>query len=111
LVTHISGKPARLAYERAQSAGGGRRNGVDLENPANSNVVAGNHIGTNALGTAGLDNFGDGVFINGSASNIITRNWESFGRILIFATGRVPSGTFIISNKHFRHEDEAGWRA
>ena len=44
--------------------------GVD-DIDANSNVIVGNWIGTNATGTAALANSGDGVFVSGSSSVII----------------------------------------
>ncbi len=44
--------------------------GVD-DIDANSNVIVGNWIGTNAGGTAALANGGDGIFVGGSSSVII----------------------------------------
>lgn len=37
----------------------------------NGNVIQGNHIGTNAAGTAAIANVGDGVLISGGVNNIV----------------------------------------
>ncbi len=50
--------------------------GVTISDPGtDSNVVAGNYIGTNSAGAANLDNDSDGVFIgNGAENNLIGVN-------------------------------------
>ena len=49
---------------------GNSGDGVAIQS-ANSNLVTGNWIGTNALGTAALGNTGDGVYVNQSTGNTI----------------------------------------
>ena len=49
---------------------------------ANSNVIVGNWIGTNATGTAALGNGGDGVFVSGSSSVIIGGTAAGAGNLI-----------------------------
>ncbi len=49
---------------------------------ANSNLIVGNWIGTNATGTAALGNGGDGVFISGSTSVIVGGTAAGAGNLI-----------------------------
>jgi subtilisin-like proprotein convertase family protein len=48
---------------------GNSRNGIAITAAGSGNLVTGNHIGTNAAGTAALGNTNDGVLIKGGAQN------------------------------------------
>ena len=54
--------------------------GVITANSTNGNVVEGNYIGTNAAGTAALDNSGDGVSVGGNAADNIIGGTALGGR-------------------------------
>ena len=55
--------------------------GVD-DIDANSNVIVGNWIGTNAAGTAALANGGDGIFVSGSSSVMIGGTAAGAGNLI-----------------------------
>ena len=65
--------------------------GVD-DIDANSNLIAGNWIGTNATGTAALGNIGDGIFVSGSSSVIIGGTAEGDGNLI---SGNASNGVEI----------------
>ena len=55
--------------------------GVD-DIDANSNLIVGNWIGTNATGTAALGNSGDGIFVSGSSSVMIGGTAAGAGNLI-----------------------------
>ena len=65
--------------------------GVD-DIDANSNVIVGNWIGTNAVGTAVLANSGDGMFVGGSSSVVIGGTVEGAGNLI---SGNAANGVEI----------------
>jgi uncharacterized repeat protein (TIGR01451 family) len=62
--------------------------GVRIANGSKVNTVAGNFIGTNATGTAGIPNSGDGILVQNSPSNIIGGVGGGLGNV-------VSGGNFI----------------
>ncbi len=48
----------------------GNGTGIDVETAAAGTAIRGNHLGTDAAGTADLGNSGDGVEVNGTGTNI-----------------------------------------
>ena len=65
--------------------------GVD-DIDANSNMIVGNWIGTNAVGTAVLGNSGDGIYVGGSSSVVIGGTVEGAGNLI---SGNATSGIEI----------------
>jgi hypothetical protein len=62
---------------------------------ANSNVVAGNKIGTDASGAVALGNSGDGVEIDGSSGNTIGGTVAGAGNVITDNSGAgVTVGTY-----------------
>jgi hypothetical protein len=90
------------AGNRIGSAMSGGRNvisasvgaGIEVQNAAAENVIAGNFIGTDGSGTSPLGNAGDGVFIAGSANNVIGGTAAGAGNTIAFNGG---AGVFVIS--------------
>ena len=75
---------------------GNNADGVILTGPqASDNVVAGNLIGTNTAGTAGLANVGDGVHVANQAVN----NWIGFNSF--YGPGNSDERNIISGNSGF----------
>ncbi len=83
------------------------KSGVRMEGGANSNLVAGNLIGTNAAGTLNLGNTQHGVFVLNSSSNEIGGNVSGAGNVIsanglngvsIVQAGGVSTGNVVSGN-------------
>src|SRR5205807_986464 len=78
--------PGTLVVRNVISGSGGP--GVGLAGPAaRGNQLLGNFIGTNAAGTIGLGNGGNGVFVANGASGNVVGGTEAAARNLISANG------------------------
>ncbi|MCS6804450.1 MAG: right-handed parallel beta-helix repeat-containing protein [Acidobacteriota bacterium] len=98
-----------IAAARNVIAGNGS-DGIEIATGAAvGNIVRGNHIGTNATGTAVIPNAFHGVHINGApnttvggatslARNLISGNWDGIRITGATATGSVVQGNYIGTN-------------
>jgi hypothetical protein len=75
--------------------------GIDFSSGATANVVLGNLIGTDAIGTS-LQNVGPGVLISGASNNTIGGTAGGFQNVIannggngITVTGDIEGGTFV----------------
>jgi uncharacterized repeat protein (TIGR01451 family) len=90
---HIGGSSGNTIGGGANGGGNvisgnvGITTGVLIDGGSSANTVARNFIGTNATGTAGIPNSGDGILIQDSASNIIGGVGGGLGNVV--------SGNFI----------------
>lgn len=80
------------AADRNIISGNGSGGVTIIGDPATGNAVQGNFIGTNVTGTAALNNFGSGVFIDTATNNTIGGTVAGSRNLL---SGNLSAGVFI----------------
>lgn len=91
---------------RRNVVSGNDQDGIQVDGEASdNNIIRGNYVGVNALGSATIGNGGDGVFISGGADSTVVGGSLSSGGNLIAGNGIVgvevdgaSSGTTITGN-------------